>query len=352
MRARQPGKAVWTTLFILSGPLRLIYLLLYFVPNRFRQHPQWTYRQAVGNALLKLWFSFASTVEYRTTKSLEPGTEKERFVVMDPKQPESCSGVASDKMIKPISVDGMWYPRLYNPDVDGSRVIVLHFHGGAYVLGGVRPAESGWGADVLARATDGLVLFPQYRLSSQFKGRFPAALQDSITSYQYLLRLGVPSSRIVISGDSAGGNLALALLRYIGEESSLPRRKAVASHRNQRTDYITPAFVNWGLRTYRPSFLEGNYPYLSPLNNCFATKVPIFMQHGTAEVLFDEQKTFCSQMKQINGNKIERLEVPNAPHDTFLAGQVLGWEKEAEDAARKACDFLNRQRKEVRAVEN
>jgi len=138
-RARQPGKGIWTTLFILYGPSRLAFLLLYFIPRYLRPHPQWTYHQAVGNAILKLWFSFASTIEFRTAISLEPGSEKERFVVMSPTDPEFYSNVASDKWIEPVPIGGMWYPKRYKSGVDTNKKIVLHFHGGAYVLGSVRP---------------------------------------------------------------------------------------------------------------------------------------------------------------------------------------------------------------------
>ena len=357
-RSKQPGKAIWTILFIVFGPLRLSFLLLYFIPKRLRPHPQWTYRQAVGNALLKSWFSFASTVEFRTSKSLEPGSEKERFVVMDPAKSESYVGVVNDNSVRPTVIGGMWYPKLYEPNVDKDRKIVLHFHGGAYVLGGVRPMEGGWGPEVLAKAIHGLVFCAQYRLSSQPESRFPAALQDSITSYQYLLNQAILSSRIVISGDSAGGNLALALLRYLGEQQSLPKPfatllwspwldmtadpYAVEHHRNGKSDYLTPVLIRWAVRAYQPSFLEANHPYLSPLNNPFATKVPIFMQYGTAEFLFDEHRDFYLQMKEIPGNHIERFELANAPHNTFLAGLILGFEKQAREAADIAYDFINR----------
>jgi len=359
-RAKQPGKGVWTTLFILHAPFRLAFLLLYFIPRYFRPHPQWTYHQAIGNAILGLWISFASTIELRTSNSLDPGSEKERFVVIRPAKPESYSGVASDDWVQPIPIGGMWYPKLYEPDIDTNKKIVLHFHGGAYVLGGVRPMEGGWGPEVLAKAIHGLVLCPQYRLSSEHKGRFPAAFQDSITAYQYLLNQGIPSSRIVLSGDSAGANLALALLRYLGENgSSLPLPfaallwspwldlaadpYAVVSHRNGKIDYLTPELMEWGLRTFRPWFLEANHPYLTPLNNPFATKVPIFMQYGTAEVLLDGMRAFYSQMGGIAGNSLERLETPNAPHNTFLGGQLLGFEKEARNAAERANQFLDSQ---------
>jgi alpha/beta hydrolase fold len=59
-----------------------------------------------------------------------------------------------------------------------------------------------------------LVRCAQYRLSSHPGGRFPAALQDAVTSFQHLLDLGVPALQIILSDDSAGGHLALSLLRY------------------------------------------------------------------------------------------------------------------------------------------
>ena len=150
------------------------------------------------------------------------------------------------------------------------------------------------------------------------------------------------------------------MLRYLGENGSclpLPFAAllwnlwldlaadpyAVESHRNSKTDYLTPGLIEWGLRAYRLSFLKATHPYLTPLNNPFATKVPAIVQYGTAEVLLDEQRAFCSQMEEIAGNSLERWEIPYAPHNTFLGGQLLGFGKEARDAAMMANKFLDGQ---------
>ena len=170
-----------------------------------------------------MWYSFASTVEYQTISSLEPGPEKDRFVLMKPAEPTSYLGVVRDKSIQPAVIGGVWYPTFYQNGVESNRMVILHLPEDAYVLGGVRPKEWGWGPGNLAKAVNGYVFCPQYRLSSEPKGRFLAALQDSITSYQYLLSQGIPSSRILFPGGSAGGTLVLALLRYVSEQrSSLP----------------------------------------------------------------------------------------------------------------------------------
>ena len=60
---------------------------------------------------------------------------------------------------------------------------------------------------------------PQYRLASgPTRARFPAALQDAWSAYLHLVReMGVAPGRVVLSGDSAGANLVLGLLRYVAE---------------------------------------------------------------------------------------------------------------------------------------
>ena len=67
------------------------------------------------------------------------------------------------------------------------------------------------------------------------------------------------------------------------------------------------------------------------------------MQNSTAEVLFDEQKSFFLQMKDIPGNKLQQFEVTNAPHNIFLGGQLLGFKKQSISATEKAHQFLKDQ---------
>ena len=362
IRSRQPGKAIWTIFFIISLPVRLAFFLLYFIPSGLRQHPKWTYRQALGTALLKSWFTFASIVEFHTPCSLEPGPEKDRFVGMNPAKSTLYRGILlRDKDIRPKKIGGMWYPKLYNVREGKEKIVVLHFHGGAYVLGGCRPREGGWGPDLLAKNLSAYVFCPQYRLASNPLGRFPAPLQDAVTSYHYLLEIGISPSQIIVSGDSAGGNLAVVLLRYLSDHTNvLPNPMAallwspwldltrspnsLERHKNSRIDYIPTHLLEWALRSYIPSSMDAKDQYLSPLYHQFSTKVPIFMQCGTVEVLYDEQLSFFRRMEEVAGNRVEILELQNAPHDTFLAGQVLGFAKEAEDATLVARDFVEGQK--------
>lgn len=127
--------------------------------------------------------------------------------------------------------------------MDAGKKIAIHFHGGAFVLGGCRPKEGGWGPDMFARKLSGFSLMPQYRLTSNSSTRFPTAMQDGLTAYMYLLGQGVSPKDIVLSGFSAGANLVVALVRYLTEEKGflpLPRMSLLWS---PWLDLRTPAEV-------------------------------------------------------------------------------------------------------------
>ncbi|CAL5866402.1 uncharacterized protein PFLUO_LOCUS610 [Penicillium psychrofluorescens] len=74
---------LYTTFTVLTLPLRIIVTCLYYLPRAFRSRTAWTYHQVLGDTLFRFWFKYATTVKLHTSKSLEPGREKERFVVID-----------------------------------------------------------------------------------------------------------------------------------------------------------------------------------------------------------------------------------------------------------------------------
>lgn len=83
---------------------------------------------------------------------------------------------------------------------------LLYLHGGGYVCGDLRYAK-GFGS-VLCRETRLPVFCPAYRLAPEHP--FPAALEDAVSAYRYLLKT-CPAEKIVLAGESAGGGLLLAL---------------------------------------------------------------------------------------------------------------------------------------------
>jgi len=356
---RQPGKALWVLLALVSTSVRLPLWLLYFIPIALRPHLSWTYRQSLLNAIVKQFLYHSASIRFQPTLSLEAGKEKDQFVIMRPPKDDLYQGVLKDAEIKPTAVGGTWYPSLYR-EGDPARRVILHFHGGAYVMGAGRKEDCAYPAKLLVKHVADKAFFLQYRLSSKPGGRFPAALQDAVTSYRYLLDLSIPASSIVVSGDSAGGNLVIALLRYLADHKGLMPSPAavllwspwvnltrckedgyVEINHNYSTDYLTSPLVLWGARTFIPDFMDPENGYISPYNAPFATETPLWVQCCGLEVLRDEDEHFAEVMRGVPGNKVGFHEEPDAPHDILQVGNILGMEEKAENVVKLARKFLD-----------
>ncbi|MCJ1419725.1 hypothetical protein MMC32_006081 [Xylographa parallela] len=354
---QQPGKAIWTLYAVISIIVRLPFWLFYFIPRALRPQPQWTYRQAITNKVVKAGTYFLFSMRVTPTLSLDPGKEKERFVVLEPAPADLYQGVLEDKIISPVKIGGTWYPVPYHESEARERVI-LHFHGGAYALGTGRGEDTGYVAKLLIQYVGSKVFAPQYRLCSVPGGRFPAALQDAITSYKYLLDLGIPSPSIVLSGDSAGGHLVIGLLRYFSDHKSLlpvpsaallwsayldfvPYYGSVESHHNYATDFLSRPLMDWSREGFVPELMRSTDPYISPPRHPFATDTPLWVGVSGGEVLEDENIEFVTNMKRIDGNRVELYAEPHACHDILGFGNVMGFETEAKRMASVAGTFLH-----------
>lgn len=96
--------------------------------------------------------------------------------------------------------------RVYGPKSPPRQGAVLFFHGGSFVYGSARTTH----ADTLARIAieAGVEVFgPDYRLAPEHT--YPAQLQDALAAFDALLARGIPAAKVVLAGDSAGGNLAI-----------------------------------------------------------------------------------------------------------------------------------------------
>ncbi|KAL1649531.1 hypothetical protein SLS58_001587 [Diplodia intermedia] len=357
----------------------------------------------MGVRLLRAIVHHMAAVEARVALSLAPGAEGDRFEVMEPAESSAYRGPLraddddgdddgdGDKP-RPARIGGTWYPERYHPapatidddDNNNEKAIVLHFHGGAFVLGDGRERDCGPLARTMlstCSATISHVFCPQYRLAST--APFPAALQDALTAYLHLRRrLRVPARRIVLSGDSAGGNIVNGLLRYLGTyhdgaEETPPAACAwlwspwtspalalvpgrTARSPNRRSDYITERFGAWGYRTYagrrRDQGLVDDDGWITAVAaNPFPSPAPVWVQTGARELLLHDNVEFFEGLRRLNeeknraggvvGQPCELEIVPHAPHDIALFGHVLGFSREYAEALKKAEAFFQRVRK-------
>lgn len=276
-----PGTQLWILSALTLNIVRLPFWLLYYIPSTTRPCPNWSYTQALRVRLMKAFIKSAGTTQSGTLSSLLPGKEGPRFLTIHPALSSRYQGVAaSDPDIKPAVLGGTWYPERPSASdgpVDGD--VTIHFHGRAHVIGDGRTDDAGFAAKtMIAQTTVSHGFCPQYRLSIDHTGRFPAALQDAITSLCYLTEsLQISATSVAISGGSAGGNLTPALLRYIHDNPAsgvpdpscaflwspwvdLARTLVTDSFEHSprsRTDYLTPEFGVWGAKGLTPYPVTG-----------------------------------------------------------------------------------------------
>ena len=114
--------------------------------------------------------------------------------------------------VRPVTAGGV--PSLIAAPPDHPEPTVLYLHGGGYVVGSAFGYQPHAGA--LAAAAETAVLVPDYRLAPEHP--FPAAVQDAVSTYRWLLEQDIPPDRVVVAGDSAGGGLAMSLLLTLKEQ--------------------------------------------------------------------------------------------------------------------------------------
>ena len=353
------GRVLWTILAFTFTPVIFPLWLLYFIPAWFRPHPKRTYFQSLMQPLFKTFLINSSLLKIQTPASLEPGAEKERFVLIYPPEKDHFQGILRETDIRPAVTPGTWLPAPYQPRPGAEeQTVVLYFHGGAYVMGDGRTAQSAFAAKTLITHLKATVLSICYRLSCHPNCEFPAALQDAVSAYSYLLSLAIPASHIIIVGDSAGGNLAIGLLRYIADNPDrLPHPRAallgspwldlfstldpnnIDNHRNASTDYLPGIFASWGAHEYVPSHIDAASPYISPLNHPFYTEVPLWVCVGGSEVLYDDGVKFVDNMRA-KGNRVKLHVEPLASHSFLSAGIVTGFRREADNAVKLAAEWI------------
>ena len=181
---------------------------------------------------------------------------------------------------------------------DGARDrVLLYLHGGGYVLGSVRSHRPL--IERLARSCACRVLALDYRLAPE--APFPAAVDDAVAAYRWLLAQGTSAAHIAIAGDSAGGGLTLAALVALRDAGDPMPACAVpispwtdmegtgASMETRAA--VDPMVQKAALIGLAETYLNGadpKHPLASPLHADFTGLPPLLIQVGDAETLLDD----------------------------------------------------------------
>lgn len=222
---------------------------------------------------------------------------------------------------------------------NAARGTVLAFHGGAYVLGDPRSLSiQAWkngGPDVVS---------VDYRLAPEHP--YPAAQDDALAVYRALVET-VGADRMVVTGDSAGGGLALTLLQAVVAQG-LPMAAALvavfpwgdlsmsgpSSTRNKGRDILVKSEVTLSARWYAGE-RDLKDPAVSPLFGSFAGFPRTYMPIGSRDLILDDARRIAARMLA-DGVDVHLDVFPGAPHG-FNAVPFAG-SRQANARARAVID--------------
>lgn len=239
--------------------------------------------------------------------------------------------IAADIAAAPVGVGGRPARTLTPPRCDPDRAL-LFLHGGGYVYGSLA-SHAGMAAEI-ARAAEAVCLQLDYRLAPEHP--YPAALDDALAGYDWLLARGHLPEQVTLVGDSAGGGLALATvvaLRQAGRP--LPAAVAcvspwvdlAAGGESYRTRQAVDPIVERDLvLRVAGQYLNGRDPRLptaSPLHADLRGFPPLLVQVGECEVMFSEAAELAERARAA-GVDVTFEEWPRMVHVWHLYYPILG----------------------------
>ncbi len=186
--------------------------------------------------------------------------------------------VPPETTVRPVNANGV--SSLVVAREPDNPPTVMHLHGGAYLIGsafGYRPLGG-----ALALAADTGVLMPDYRLAPEHP--FPAAVEDAVAAYEWMLSGGVEPERMTVSGDSSGGGLAVSVLLTL-KERGLPQPGS-AVLMCPWVDLAHDLEQNPDTQGYADAYLAGHPaddPVASPLRADLSGLPPLLIQGATGD---------------------------------------------------------------------
>ena len=213
---------------------------------------------------------------------------------------------AADVQCEPVDVDGVPGEWVTASSADPGRIL-YYLHGGGYTIGSIKSHREL--VSRLSRAAAARALLVEYRLAPE--NRFPAALEDALTGYRWLISNGADPARMVIAGDSAGGGLTVATLVALRDAGDpLPAAGVCLSPwvdmeakgeslktRAARDPWIQPDLILLGAETYLGEGGDPRNPLANPLHADLSGLPPLLVQVGDSEVLLDDSIRLAERAK-------------------------------------------------------
>jgi len=248
--------------------------------------------------------------EIIAAKRKNPYTENKSIKQLREETEEAGSKIPlpENTKVEKIIADGVHAEWISCRKVNTNKIFMF-IHGGGYYRGSIASTRA-----TVARISEQAgvqCLSINYRLAPEHP--FPAAIDDTYTAYNWILKQGINPQNIIVSGQSAGGGLCLALLLKIKDNKGTQPLGAVAispwtdlsqSGNTMKTnEEIDPIISKKYLDRMAGLYLKDlsfSLPLASPLFGDLSELPPILIQVGTAETMLDDSKRFYEKAKKAN----------------------------------------------------
>jgi len=291
-------------------------------------------------------------------RSLQGQTPVEEMPIRDARK-QMCQG--QDTIFQKSSLfhetlsDGRCRVEILKPkDAGNSLPIIFFLHGGGWVMGGSQ--THGYLATELVKRSQCALAFVDYPLAPEV--RYPKNLDDAFSAVSAVLaasaRYGLDAKRIAFAGDSAGGNLAAALvLRFRSSFLVVPRAQVLlypaldiraesASYHDFSTGLnLTQPTMHWFWDQYAPGMRESTDPLLSPLHaprEMLAGLPRTLIVTSEIDVLRDEGELFATLLRQAQVDT-SLVRFGGVLHG-FMVTEALAKSSSGDLAIQLVADFL------------
>lgn len=226
--------------------------------------------------------------------------------------------------------------------------VILHYHGGGWIAGSAKNSREFLGR--ISRATKARVISVDYRLAPEHP--YPAAIEDAFIAYKWLLSRDISPKHLILLGESAGGNLVLVtLLKARNANLPLPVAAVLLSPATDMTltdgsfvsrvkidPFLSPAMTRLMVGSYVPHPHLLQDPNVSPIYADLKGLPSLFIQVGTAEILYDHSINFAAKAKKA-GVQVEVDEIQDGLHAMAMFPTII---PEAAKATENIVNFIQK----------
>lgn len=244
------------------------------------------------------------------------------------------------------TTDGEVLARVFTPDGDGPFPVIVYFHGGGWVIANLDVYEPSCRA--LCNAVEAVVVSVNYRQSPEVK--YPAAVNDAYAATQWVIsnasRINGDSRRVVVAGESAGGNLAtVTCLKTKDEGGQMPAAQLLiypvtdtsmtqpSYEENRSTQPLHTAMMPWFWNYYLENESQKTEKYVAPLlADDLSGLPPAIVITAEFDPLRDEGEQYAAKLAAA-GVAVKSQRFDGVVHEFFGLAGAVSKAKEAVDFA-------------------